>query len=227
MVLRPILVGSILAKADTREVPGSKSPGESRPGAKLGADQGYGFRRQAHTSPEKLVTKAASAIMTAASSWIIAYLLAGNSITYLVIFVKNKKGILPATLFAHSIYIGDQNHSRLRVRAAKAWDQYWRSARVDRLCEQDRMRYPSGVHSLGLRCTNSISIILRCEQVHAFLAWPGSGLFKLRPNVDGTSALGGKRKATQKYAAGFFASHPSEQKGRSGRKPRTFHNKLI
>lgn len=30
-----------------------------------------------------------------------------------------------------------------------------------------------------------VSIILRCEQVHAFLGWPGNGLFKLRPNADG------------------------------------------
>ncbi len=30
-----------------------------------------------------------------------------------------------------------------------------------------------------------VQIIVRCEQVRAFLAWPGSGLFKLRPNADG------------------------------------------
>lgn len=30
-----------------------------------------------------------------------------------------------------------------------------------------------------------VLIILRCEQVRAFLAWPGTGLFKVRPNADG------------------------------------------
>jgi DNA-binding CsgD family transcriptional regulator len=63
-----ILVVSILANMDTLEAPGSK------------ADQDHGFRRQAHTRPEKLVTRAASAMMKAASNWVIAYLLAGCSI---------------------------------------------------------------------------------------------------------------------------------------------------
>jgi hypothetical protein len=30
-----------------------------------------------------------------------------------------------------------------------------------------------------------VLIILRCEQVRAFLGWPGNGLFKMRPNADG------------------------------------------
>jgi site-specific DNA recombinase len=30
-----------------------------------------------------------------------------------------------------------------------------------------------------------VLIILRCEQVRAFVAWPGNGLFKMRPNADG------------------------------------------
>lgn len=30
-----------------------------------------------------------------------------------------------------------------------------------------------------------VQIIVRSDQVRAFLAWPGSGLFKLRPNADG------------------------------------------
>lgn len=54
------------------------------------AEPAHGFRRQAHTSPEKLVTRAASAMMKAVSNWIITNLLAGEALTHMVNYVKNK-----------------------------------------------------------------------------------------------------------------------------------------
>ena len=135
-----------------------------------GIKQGTAYRYYTSTSNHRL-TKTGTKALRAGAADLEELVLAA-----IASFFRDRAQVSAAV---HALGYRDQDTERLIDRGALAarWLETF-----------DRRRLRRAWEALIERVELSrerVQIIMRSDQVRAFLAWPGSGLFKLRPNADG------------------------------------------